>query len=83
MALTLQQEQTAFEAQLDELIATHAGEFVLFNDGRPVAFFKAHEAAYREGIERFGPDATFLVAQVKRSAPGNISLAWVAGVMFG
>lgn len=81
--LTLEQEQEAFDRQLDSLLVDHAGKFVLFHDGGPVAFFDDETAAYEEALKKFGPDAVFLIARVERSEPGPISVAWDFGVMFG
>src|SRR5439155_5542112 len=39
---TLEQEQAAFEAQLDRLLAEHPGEYALFKNGKPVGFFPDH-----------------------------------------
>jgi hypothetical protein len=80
---TLEQEQAAFDAQLDALLPKHEGEFVLFKDGSVVLFFSQYDEAYRAGIERFGPDEVFLVGQVRRAVPVQVSVAWCAGVMFG
>lgn len=83
MALTLEQEQAAFDAQLEGLLSLHGGEYVLFKDGHAVGFFATHSLAYSEGIKRFGVDEVFLVAPVRRSPPQVVSYAWIAGVMFG
>lgn len=78
----LKREQEAFEAQLDELLKQHRGQFVLFKDGRPVEFFPDHATAYSRALELFGIDATFLIAAVAKSEPRPISVAWDAGIMF-
>lgn len=78
----LQREQDAFDHQLDEMMAEHDGEFVVFKDGAPVAFFASYDEAYREALERFGPDETYLVSEVKRRSRAVTSYAWDAGVMF-
>ena len=81
--LTLKEEQAAFETQLDELLKTHKGKFVLFKSGQVVGFFDDHESAYNEGLDRFGLDTVFLVAPVEKIRPQPISVSWDAGVMFG
>jgi hypothetical protein len=81
--LTLEQEQEAFDQQVDELLKEHRGEFALFKDGRAVAFFPDHPTAYTEGLKRFGLDSVFLVAPISPPHRQPISLAWTAGVMFG
>lgn len=76
----LELEQAAFNAQLDEMLKEHAGEFVVFKGGRAVAFFAGYDEAYRAALERFGPDETFIVSEVKRRTPEVTSIAWEAGV---
>ena len=83
MTCTIEQEQEAFERQLDELLKTHGGEFVLFKDGAPVGFFPTHVAAYESGIDQFGPDDVFLVSRVEPPQAPSTSLSWDLGVMFG
>ena len=78
----LQREQSAFDAQLPNLIPEHEGEFVIFKDGAPVGFFSTYDEAYAEALARFGLDETYLVSEVKHREPHVTSLAWEAGVMF-
>ncbi len=80
---TLQEEQDAFNAQLDELLKDHAGQFVLFKDGGPIEFFPDQITAYSRGLEKFGLDQIFLVAPVIKTVPEPVSVSWEAGVMFG
>jgi hypothetical protein len=82
-AMTLKQEQEAFDRQLNDLFREHANEFVLFHSGTPVAFYPDEASAYAEALRRFGPDGTFLIAQVAKSEPAPVSVAWDFGVMFG
>lgn len=81
--MTLEQEQAAFDAQLEKLLAEHKGEFVLFKDGKPVQFFKRHEDAYAAGLDLYGLDRFFLVAPIEHPDPGPVSISWEAGVLFG
>lgn len=81
--MTLQDEQAAFEAQLDSLLSTHANEYVLLEGGKPVAFFPDHSTAYAAALKRFGVDSTFLIAQVRKTMPQPVSLSWEAGVLVG
>jgi len=83
MAVTVQEEQNAFEQQLPELLAEHQGQFVLFKEGRPVEFFADHRTAYEAGLNRFGLDEIFLVAPVEPLRRQPISLSLQAGVLFG
>ncbi len=79
----LRVEQEAFDQQLDDMLQSHPGEFVLFKDGKPVSFYSDYQAAYKAGIENFGTNQIFLVSEVKKREPAPISLSWFAGVMFG
>jgi hypothetical protein len=78
----IEREQSAFDSQLDEMIRSHEGEFVVFKDQKPFAFFPTYEEAYRAGLEQFGIDDVFFVSEVKRRVPQTTSMAWEAGVMF-
>lgn len=78
----IEREQGAFDELLPKMLTDHAGEFVLFHGGRPVAFFPLYEEAYRAGLEQFGIHETFLVSEVKDRKPQVTSYAWEAGVMF-
>jgi len=81
--LSLREEQDAFNRQLDSLLKTHEGKYVLFKNGEPVAFFDTHTAAYETALEKFGLDSTFLIAPIEEPNPQPVSIAWDAGVMFG
>ena len=83
MPRSLQDEQKDFEQQLPELLKEHRGQFVLFQDGKPVDYFPTNEAAYSAGVQKFGTRATFLIAPVAQIGPLPISMAWDFGVMFG
>ena len=81
--LDLEKERRAFDQQLPELMKDHQGEFVLFKDGRAVAFFPTYDAAYAAGLDRFGLDAEFLIQEVVEEQPKGCSISWEAGVSFG
>ncbi len=81
--LTLKDEQAAFDAQLDELLRTRPGKYVLFKNGKPVAFFDDYPAAYAAALSQFGLGAVFLVAPIVKPNPQPVSISWEAGVMLG
>jgi len=82
--MTLEQEQEAFDKLLDfSLLSDHAGEWVLFKEGRPVAFFEDHVKAYEAGLEKFGLDVPFLIEEVAKRSPETVSFALEAGVELG
>ena len=76
----LEEQQSAFDAQLDEMMRDHDGEFVLFRDGRPVEFFKSYNEAYQAGLDRFGLDEVYIVSEVKRRDHHATSVTWAAGM---
>ena len=80
--MTLLQEHQSFRQHLPELIDDHEGEFALCKEGRPVEFFCTYEAAYARGLDAFGLDTDFLIAQVDDEVPTAISVSWETGVMF-
>lgn len=80
---SLQTEQEAFNAQLDELMKEHAGQFVLFHQKAPVGYFETFDQAYRAGLERFGVGGVFLVSEIVKRGPETPSVSWLTGAMFG
>lgn len=81
--LTIEQEQEAFDRQLDGLKAEHAGRAVLMKGGEVLGIFEDLQAAYAEGVARFGPHSVFLTARIESREPRPVSVAWELGVMFG
>lgn len=82
-ARTIEDEQLAFDKALPSLLEAHTGEYVLFHDGRAVAFCPTRGEAYQQGLETFGLEETFLVSEVKPKRSETASLSWELGVMFG
>ena len=80
---TLRAEQRAFDAVLEDMLESHAGEFAVFHEGEPAGFFSTYDDAYGFALDRFGLDTVFLVSEVKRRRPEVTSIAWDLGVMFG
>ena len=62
-------EQRAFDSQIDDLLDKHAGEFVVFHDEQPVAFYPTHAEAYADALKVYGSEGVFLVSQVKKRSP--------------
>jgi hypothetical protein len=79
---TITEERAAFEAQLDELMKTHAGKWVVFHDLKLHGVYDDAGEAYRAGEEAFGEEP-FLLTCVERRGSESVSIAWTAGVMFG
>jgi len=77
----LEREQKAFDSQLDDMMREHEGEFVLFRDEKPVAFFGTYDEAYQAGIDQFGLDGVYIVSKVKRRDHYATSVTWAAGAM--
>ena len=80
---SIEDEQRDFDAVLPSLMAEHSGEYVLFYQGKVQHFFEDRTEAYRSGLESFGLDSVFLVAEVKKKEIETASLSWDLGVMFG
>ena len=62
----LEIEEKAFDLQLESMMRDHDGEFVLFRDEKPVAFFPTYNEAYQAGLDQFGLDDVYIVSEVKR-----------------
>ena len=77
----LEIEQKAFDLQLESMMRGHEGEFVLFRDEKPVAFFPTYNEAYQAGLDQFGLDAVYIVSEVKRRDRQATSITWAAGAM--
>lgn len=58
-------EQAAFEAQLDELLTAHLGQYAVFEGGRPMGFFDSYGDAFEFGLALYGTERVFLVARVE------------------
>lgn len=79
----LQVEQSAYDQQLESMLAEHAKEFVVFHGGQAAGYFKTYNEAYAYALDTYGLDAVFLISQVIRRDTQPASLSWYAGVMFG
>jgi hypothetical protein len=79
----LRVEQEAFDSQLDELMQEHAGQFVLMKGGDVVGYYDSFQAAYSDGVLKYGPADVFLVSEVKHRPPESPSISWTVGAMFG
>lgn len=63
----LKQEQQEFNSQMEQLIQQGLkGKIALFQKGSVQGTFDSTEEAYAAGVERFGPDAIFLVACIEQ-----------------
>lgn len=77
----LEREQKAFDAQLNDMMRDHGGDFVLFQGEKPVAFFDTYNEAYQAGLDQFGLDGVYIVSEVKRRDNHATSVTWAAGAM--
>ena len=73
------EESRRFRAALPNLLERHAGQWVVFSDGQVSSVHADADTAYREGMMRFGPDASYVVDQVVRQA----AVPLTAGVLYG
>jgi len=69
MALEVLREELAFfNEKKDELLRTHPGQFALIKGRELLGVFPARQAAYAEGVQRFGGEY-FLVHQIVEIEP--------------
>ena len=61
----LARERGAFESEREALLASHAGEFVVFKDRKVVLFDGTFQGAYEQAVDRFGIDDVFFLAEVR------------------
>ena len=77
----LRREQAAFEAQLDELLPEHVGQYVVFQavPQWTSATIRRHMPSPSKSSV---PMARFSSRRCAKSEPEPTSMAWDAGVMF-
>lgn len=69
MALEVLKEELAFfNEKKDELLRTNPGQFALIKGRTLLGIFATREAAYAEGVQRFGGES-FLVHRVVEKEP--------------
>ncbi len=61
-----------FEAALPRLMRRHRGRWVVFLDGEVKSAHDNEESALAAGIERFGADAAFIVAPVRKVVASTV-----------
>lgn len=78
--MTLAEERAAFDAQLDALRERSPGKFALVRGGEVVGTFDDFQTAYAKGLDTYGVDETFLIAEIVKAPPSPISLSLSVGV---
>lgn len=76
----IENEKKAFNARLADMLKDHGGEYVVFKDGEPAGFFPDASAAYGFAMDKYGPDAGFLIRQVAPARLEVSSLTWHLGL---
>lgn len=77
----IRKERAAFDKQLHKLLKKHEGEFVVFREGKPVAFYATAIEAHDAALARFGLDTPFLLTEVAPPSPLPASLSWEYGLL--
>lgn len=73
-------ESKKLREKMSSLLSDHEGEWVLFRDGRAIAFFPTEDQAYAAGLQHFGLEGGFVVDLIQRDrGPTPIT----ASVSFG
>ena len=80
-ARRLARDRAAFDAQIDAMLRTNAGQFVVFKDGDLQGFYPLLEDAYEAALARFGLDADVFIARVERPGPIIITMSWHRGTV--
>jgi hypothetical protein len=76
----VKQEMEAFRQLLPKLLEEHAGQWVVFFEGKALEFYADEEAAYKAAMKRFGPGSGFLVAPVEPEQPQPTKFSLLFGV---
>ena len=74
----VQAEMGRFRAALPRLLTEMRGKWVVFRDGQVQGVFDSEEAAYIDGLKRYGSDGGHVVAQIVEEVPTPLN----AGVVF-
>lgn len=69
---TLEVERLAFESQKPTLLAAHAGKYALVRNAKVEGVFDTLQAAYHEGIQRFGAVPFFVGHIVDVEPPQSV-----------
>lgn len=77
----IEAEQSAFDQHLQEMLADHAGKFVVFKDRKARGFHATYHEAYSAALDEFGMNVAFLVSEVKEHGEEAVSISWSAGVL--
>jgi len=64
-----ERNRIAFDEQLGRLLAAHEGKFALVHEPRVVSIHDSMDAAYGEGVHRFGLDPIFIGHIVRTPVP--------------
>ena len=72
-------ETERFEKALPRLLENLSGRWVVFKDNTVKADFDTEAEAYTEGLNRYGVDGGFVVAEVAKRDPELLT----AGVVYG
>ncbi|OIO21354.1 hypothetical protein COV61_00510 [Candidatus Micrarchaeota archaeon CG11_big_fil_rev_8_21_14_0_20_47_5] len=76
--LMLETEIETYEANKEDLLREHEGEFVLIHNEKVIDTFKSQEDAIRLGIKRFG-NVPFLVKKIElHEQPQNFTSNLIA-----
>ena len=70
------EETLRFRAVIPDLLRDHAGQWVVFKDGRVFSFHPSEEDACLAGLRRFGSQ-TYVVDRVEVKRPEPVTAAFV------
>jgi len=74
----LEKDYEYFQSIKAGLLKEHAGKFVLIRNGEVVGFYDTDEAAYEEGVKRFG-NVPILIAKIEPEE----GVVWIPTLQLG
>ena len=78
--MELEKELAYYNAQREELLSHHEGQFALIKANSCLGYFTTEGEAYEEGVKQFGNQA-FLIKQITKEKEINRVPALVLGLI--
>jgi hypothetical protein len=69
-------QSSLLDKEIDALMVNHAGKWVVFRRGKVISFHATEDQAIDAAESEFGRDASYVVAQIGRRDPIQLSPFW-------
>ena len=75
-------EKAAFREQFPSLLEKYRDKWVIFKDGQLVEVFNSQEESYKQALDLYGADTTFLVDVVQEEDLQSLSFSIELGTSY-